>query len=93
VNTEGRDAIDSVAQRCRQAVEEGRWSDATQLWSDTEVAVLIYGHNVDFYNILYKTSPGFARAILDITDLKSKKRAYSKKILHFFEQINLSFST
>jgi hypothetical protein len=72
VNTEGRDGIDEVAQQCRAAVEEGRWADATQLWSDTEVAVLIYGHNVDFYNILYKTSPLFARAILDISDPRSR---------------------
>jgi hypothetical protein len=72
VNTEGRDAIDAVAQQCSQAVEEGRWADATSRWSDTEVAVLIYGHNVDFYNILYKTQPSLDKEILDIKDPKSK---------------------
>jgi hypothetical protein len=72
VNTEGRNAIDNVAQQCSQAVAEGRWADATDLWSDTEVAVLIYGHNVDFYNILYKTQPFLSREILDIKDRKSK---------------------
>jgi len=72
VNTKGRNAIDNVAQRCSKAVEEGRWADATSLWSDTEVAVLIYGHNVDFYNILYKTNPFLAKEILDTKDPKSK---------------------
>jgi len=72
VNTEGRNAIDDVAQQCSQAVDEGRWADATSLWSDTEIAVLIHGHNVDFYNILYKTQPFLSQEILDIKDPKSK---------------------
>lgn len=72
MNTEGRDAIDNVAQQCSKAVEEGRWADATNLWSNTEVAVLIYGHNVDFYNILYKTQPNLAQEIIAMKDPMSK---------------------
>jgi hypothetical protein len=67
VNTEGRNAIDDVAQQCSKAVAEGRWADATSLWGDTEVAVLIEGHN-----ILYKTQPFLSQEILDIKDPKSK---------------------
>jgi hypothetical protein len=70
VDTEGHDNIDNVAQRCRQAVDDGRWDDATQLWSDTEVAVMINSDNVDFYNILYRTSPLFVDEILKIHDPK-----------------------
>ncbi|XP_065352912.1 retinoid-inducible serine carboxypeptidase-like [Cloeon dipterum] len=74
LDTRGRNIVFNRAEECRSNAANGLWAEATQCWSDTEVLILIYGHNVDFYNILYKTSPGFLQDILDTKD--PKKRAY-----------------
>ncbi|XP_059473320.1 retinoid-inducible serine carboxypeptidase-like [Neocloeon triangulifer] len=74
IDTRGHDFINNFAAGCRDLVNNGQWTEATQCWSDTEIYVLIYGHNVDFYNILYRTPPIFLQEILEIKD--PRKRAY-----------------
>jgi len=61
VDDQGLDAIQRSATACQRAVNEGRWEDATSLWSTTEVVVLARTHYVDFYNILKFNVPGGTR--------------------------------
>jgi serine carboxypeptidase 1 len=61
VDQEGHDAIQRAAEACQRAVNEGRWLDATNLWSSTETVVLYRTHYVDFYNILNFVIPGAQR--------------------------------
>ncbi|GAB6018431.1 Retinoid-inducible serine carboxypeptidase [Chamberlinius hualienensis] len=56
VDQNGLDAINFVAEQCKQAVDEGRWLDATDLWSQTETVVQLVSAGVNFYNILLKPS-------------------------------------
>lgn len=56
VDTEGFKEIDAAAQITRSKVELGKWTEATAAWSDTQEVVLEKTYNVDFYNILIKTS-------------------------------------
>jgi len=62
VDDQGLNAIQRSATACQRAVNEGRWEDATSLWSTTEVVVQVRTHYVDFYNILKFNLPGAAEA-------------------------------
>ena len=52
VNQKGLQAIDSAAAETQAAVDAGRWTEATNKWSYTEMVVMMYGNNVNFYNVL-----------------------------------------
>jgi hypothetical protein len=58
VDEPGLEAIQRSATLCKRAVEEERWTDATNLWSTTEGVVMYRTHFVDFYNILKFEIPG-----------------------------------
>lgn len=58
VDTEGFQKIEAAAGETKSAVENEEWLKATQLWSYTEHVILQVTGNIDFYNILYKVSPG-----------------------------------
>ncbi|XP_059473210.1 retinoid-inducible serine carboxypeptidase-like isoform X2 [Neocloeon triangulifer] len=49
--------IDEYAAKCRTLVEEGKWERATGCLSNMEFLIKVFTHQVDFYNIMYKTSP------------------------------------
>lgn len=57
VDTDGYKAIDQAAQMTKDAVESGKWSRATTLWSFTEGVIARVTNNIDFYNILTKMEP------------------------------------
>ncbi|CAB3364810.1 Hypothetical predicted protein [Cloeon dipterum] len=57
LDTRRHNIINKYAAKCRDLVDNKEWTRATQCWSNTEVLISIYGHNIDFYNILKKTSP------------------------------------
>ncbi|XP_070529256.1 retinoid-inducible serine carboxypeptidase isoform X2 [Cardiocondyla obscurior] len=63
VDSEGFKAIDNAAQITNKQVENGKWTQATIAWSNTQGVVLQKTHNVDFYNILTKTSPGYRSSL------------------------------
>ncbi|XP_047482446.1 retinoid-inducible serine carboxypeptidase-like [Penaeus chinensis] len=52
VNIEGLQKVDAAALKTQEAVDAGRWSDATDEWSNTELVVMDVAHNVNFYNVL-----------------------------------------
>ncbi|XP_071548352.1 retinoid-inducible serine carboxypeptidase-like isoform X1 [Panulirus ornatus] len=54
VNRKGLQTIDAAATKAQDAVDAGRWEDATEEWSNTEVVVMNVAHNVNFYNVLAK---------------------------------------
>ncbi|XP_011299264.1 retinoid-inducible serine carboxypeptidase-like [Fopius arisanus] len=47
-------AIEKAATETQKAVDEGRWRDATNLWSETEGVIMLVTGGIDFYNILEK---------------------------------------
>jgi len=63
VDQEGHDAIMRSAHLCEKAVNESRWTDATSLWTATEVAVSLRTNGVDFYNILKFNTPSAASTL------------------------------
>lgn len=54
---EGLFKVNEAAALVQNAINNGDWERATQLWTLTEVAVASYTDNVDFYNILYPHHP------------------------------------
>ena len=52
VDEVGLDSINKSAQRCKESIEAGRWTEATQRWGSTQTAVVIATNGVNFYNIL-----------------------------------------
>lgn len=52
VDEPGLEDIETQAEICRIAVEEGRWHDATNAYRQTQYAVNRRSNYVDFYNIL-----------------------------------------
>lgn len=60
VDTEGFQKIDEAAQRANDFVKEGEWTIATEAWSDTQSVVFQQTYNIDFYNILTKSSASLA---------------------------------
>jgi serine carboxypeptidase 1 len=57
---EGYMAIQRAANLTRDAVDEGRWVDATNLWRSTQGVVRTRTNRVDFYNILKFITPSQA---------------------------------
>lgn len=57
VDTNGYEKIEAAAKLTQAAVDEGRWSDATDEWATTEYVIIAETNNIDFYNILYKMAP------------------------------------
>ncbi|XP_039250806.1 retinoid-inducible serine carboxypeptidase-like [Styela clava] len=49
----GFEQVQSFADATQQAVNNGNWERATNLWYATEIAILVAADNVNFYNILY----------------------------------------
>ncbi|XP_059473391.1 retinoid-inducible serine carboxypeptidase-like isoform X2 [Neocloeon triangulifer] len=68
VDTSRFKMIDKYAAKCRTLVEKGEWKRATRCWSNTEVLITILTHKVDFYNIMYKTSPTLGKSDLQTDD-------------------------
>lgn len=56
VDTDGFKGIDAAARMTKEKVETGQWRAATQYWAYTQNAVFQKTYNIDFYNILTKTS-------------------------------------
>ncbi|KAG7165380.1 Retinoid-inducible serine carboxypeptidase-like 1 [Homarus americanus] len=54
VNREGLNKVDAAAAKAQTAVDEERWTDATNEWSASEGVVSSVAHNVNFYNVLAK---------------------------------------
>ena len=52
VDKEGLAAINKTAQQCKSALDQGKFDNATQLWSQTESVVEAKTNGVNFYNIL-----------------------------------------
>ena len=52
VDKEGLAAINKKAQQCKSALDQGKFDNATKLWSDTENVVESKTNGVNFYNIL-----------------------------------------
>lgn len=61
VDKTGLSEIDKAARATEDAVKTGRWKTATNLWSNAEGVILKVTRNIDFYNILAKTSYGYGR--------------------------------
>lgn len=58
VDNDGYNQIMSVANRTRDAVNQGSWTQATNLWSSTEGVVMQVTDGIDFYNVLTKIGGG-----------------------------------
>ena len=56
VDTDGFNRIEKAAVETKQAVDNGEWSRATELWGYTMYIAFKETGNIDFFNILYKTS-------------------------------------
>ncbi|XP_053994380.1 retinoid-inducible serine carboxypeptidase-like [Hylaeus volcanicus] len=56
VDTAGYNKINKAALATKKAAEAGSWKTSTSLWSYTEGVILDETNNIDFYNILSKTS-------------------------------------
>lgn len=56
VDTQGYIEIEKMANRTRDAVQAGKWTDATQLWAITECTIIKITGNIDFYNILTRVN-------------------------------------
>ncbi|XP_004506087.1 serine carboxypeptidase-like 51 [Cicer arietinum] len=48
----GLEQSNSIAQRIKQQLEDGKFADATSSWSELESVILANSNNVDFYNLL-----------------------------------------
>ncbi|XP_063987297.1 retinoid-inducible serine carboxypeptidase-like [Diachasmimorpha longicaudata] len=57
IDRRGLESIERAALATQRAVNEGRWRDATNLWSYTEGVIQSVTGNINFYNILEKTRP------------------------------------
>lgn len=56
VSREGMDYIQKGANLTRELLAKGRYAEATDEWSNTEMRVMQVTNYVDFYNILTKIS-------------------------------------
>ncbi|XP_043496527.1 retinoid-inducible serine carboxypeptidase-like [Polistes fuscatus] len=62
IDSNGYKKIQISANATKDAVDNGRWSMATTLWSYTENVIVKVTDNIDFYNILTKLSPAYERS-------------------------------
>ena len=65
VDTDGFNSIEKAAAATKRAVDNEKWLTATVLWSYTQDKLLQATGNIDFYNILYKTSSNRMRLLID----------------------------
>ena len=65
VDTDGFNSIEKAAAETKQAVDRKEWSRATELWRYTSYIILNATENIDFYNILYKTSVKHTKLLID----------------------------
>eukprot|EP01100_Stratorugosa_tubuloviscum_P008589 TRINITY_DN357_c0_g2_i1.p1 TRINITY_DN357_c0_g2~~TRINITY_DN357_c0_g2_i1.p1 ORF type:complete len:444 (+),score=193.33 TRINITY_DN357_c0_g2_i1:49-1380(+) len=63
VDNIGRDAIQKSANLVLDALNNGKYVEATQLWGQTETVVEVQTFNVDFYNFLNRGSTSSAKNI------------------------------
>lgn len=52
VDKPGLQSINKSAMQTQHAVDQGKFKEATTLWSQTEDVISMTTHGVDFYNIL-----------------------------------------
>lgn len=64
VDTNGFERIEKAALETKMVVDNEKWSEATKLWSYTENVIIQVAGNIDFYNILYKTSPSRLKNVM-----------------------------
>ncbi|XP_063886693.1 retinoid-inducible serine carboxypeptidase-like [Scylla paramamosain] len=86
VNQKGLEAIDSAAAEAQAAVDAGHWFEATNKWSSAELVVMIYGNNVNFYNVLAENDIYRLKEENNATDLSFMsshvRRLYENHVAH-----------
>lgn len=50
-------AVQTAAEKTKEAFDQGRYTESTSLWSETEGVIADYTDNVNFYNILQHNVP------------------------------------
>nr|CAB3265902.1 retinoid-inducible serine carboxypeptidase [Phallusia mammillata] len=83
----GLAAVNQAAQATQNAVNNGDWSRATNLWSLTESVIINHADNVDFYNILSPHHPNLAsrRNTRNLTGLVPEEliQGYSQNVNNY----------
>ncbi|XP_044735318.1 retinoid-inducible serine carboxypeptidase-like [Chrysoperla carnea] len=54
IDIDGYERIDKEARKCQDLLDSGRYTEATNQWSQTETVIFSVTQNIDFYNILTK---------------------------------------
>ncbi|KAK7262227.1 hypothetical protein RJT34_29790 [Clitoria ternatea] len=74
----GLQKSNSIAQKIKQQLEDGKFAEATDSWSELESVISVSSNNVDFYNLLEDAGSGDIAALeLGLFQKVSMKR-YSK---------------
>lgn len=55
VDQDGHDRVALATQLTENALNAGKYVNATQLWGYTEGVIMVETHGIDFYNVLFKT--------------------------------------
>lgn len=54
VDEEGLQRLNGMAKKVENAVQTGKFLEATRLWAAYEMDIIRETNNIDFYNIMYK---------------------------------------
>lgn len=75
----GLEKSNSIAQRIKKQLEDGKFNDATDSWSELEDEISKSSNNVDFYNFLVDSGSGSDISALEVGLLKERSmKRYSK---------------
>ncbi|KEH29940.1 putative carboxypeptidase C [Medicago truncatula] len=75
----GLEKSNSIAQRIKKQLEDGKFNDATDSWGELENEISISSNNVDFYNFLVDAGSGSDISAMAVGLLKERSRKrYSK---------------
>ncbi|XP_049826421.1 retinoid-inducible serine carboxypeptidase [Aethina tumida] len=74
IDQNGYNEIEKVANATREALNAGKYQEATNLWGETESAVMDAAYEVDFYNVLKKIERGTGRKLHELFKPTSQLR-------------------
>jgi len=74
VDRKGLEAIQAVAEKAKEAAENGHWKNSSNYWANTEWIVIEKTRGVDFYNI-HKFNDYWGDSLTDKPELQLMLKA------------------
>ncbi|KAK2433828.1 serine carboxypeptidase [Trifolium repens] len=91
IDDNGLEKSNSIAERIKKQLEDGKFEDATNSWSELENVISASSNNVDFYNLL--VDAGSDSVTIAASELGLLKEISMKRYSKYLTSIRRRFST